>query len=186
MPDATTIRKGRMLALWTAMATAAGLNLPLVLLGRGSFLQGMAVTALVVLLAAPAALIGGVALLSCYLGRSSWERGVAQGALGLAAVLGSTVASIPAGLAVHQVDVRDAKGYCEGLIPRLEEFRRGHGSYPTDLSQLGRLPPPPLLLRGETFYHSNGDEYDFDFLDPAGMFNGYHYDGEAGQWHRWD
>ena len=174
-----------MRAIMLTATSSILLTLAFVLLGRGSFFHWVAVGALVVV-AAAAALAGILAFAVSNIGPSPRIRAAAWISLGLAAVLGSTLASLPLGNMILRSDVHAAKEYCESLVPRLEEHRRLHGTYPRDINAVGYTPDPPRLLRERMYYSSDGSSYSFDFTNPSGLLNGFRYDSDSRKWYDLD
>jgi hypothetical protein len=111
---------------------------------------------------------------------------VARASAGIALVAGSSLVSLPVGAALCERDIGAAKGYCESLVPRLESYRRTHGSYPTDVRLVGDVAPPPRLLADGTYYTTTGSGFRFSFVNPSGLMDGYEYDSSTGRWGKWD
>jgi hypothetical protein len=162
------------------------LNVALAALGRGSFSHALAVISLIMCVAVPATLVGLLALAAAVGPQWPAAKGIARLAFGYAFVFGSTLISLPVGAALLERDVQAAKQFCEALIPRLEEHKMRQGEYPRDIESVGDLPEQPRLLRGRSFYFSDGSKYHFSFSDPSGMLNGYGYDRASKSWYKWD
>ena len=160
-------------------------------LGRGSFGHAL-VSGLVLLSAVPAFLLGtlvGIAsLLRRRKGRGKLLSWAAAGLFAGAILFGAVGLSILPGAWFNSRDVREARFYCNSLIPRLEAHRRKTGAFPADIGDVGEKPGDrPRLLAGTTwFYYSSGDDYVFEFRDPSGMFEGHVYDSSEGSWRSWD
>jgi hypothetical protein len=92
---------------------------------------------------------------------------------------------ILAALFVHESQVKTAKDWCEGLGPRLEEWRTRTGEYPQELSSLGNDLDPPRMCQSGLLYSAEPDGYTFDFSD-GGLFSGWYYSSQRGSWSRYD
>ncbi len=97
----------------------------------------------------------------------------------------------PVGWALEKKDVRDAKKYCESLIPRLEEYKEASGCYPRDVDmvidpsrRLPRLFQDDRLFSGDGFYHGSCYGFEFNFEDTGDIFGMcmYHYWSSEGVW----
>jgi hypothetical protein len=75
-----------------------------------------------------------------------------------------------------------AMAYPAQVAPLLEQYRREHGAYPSELGQLPSRPLLPRLLRGAQSYSSDGEEYFFQFPQPGGLINVYDYNSGTHKW----
>ncbi len=175
-----------MRTVFLVIVSSIALNAALAVTGRGSFGHGIAVLALIMYVAAPAALVGVVASIAAGIARSPAGWALARVAFGHALAFASTVASLPIGAAILQHDIAAAKTYCESLLPQLEDYKRREGAYPADIELLGELPTPPRLLEGSRFYHGHGAEFHLSFANPAGMLNGFVYESRSSDWQPYD
>ena len=65
---------------------------------------------------------------------------------------------------------REAKVFCESLIPRLEEYRSHHGGYPKQVTEVLRPDDAlPMYLRRQNFYHQTNDTYSLSWVDSPGV-----------------
>ena len=84
--------------------------------------------------------------------------------------------------------VRQAKAFCESIVPQIEAVRRQTGYYPTNADPswwAGQV--PPALIRTQDFYLKTGRGYLLRFKDPSAIMddiwgletgtNWYNYDG---------
>ena len=160
-----------------AVAVAVGLlvGVATALLHRGVWVYPLLAAALPVAWGAvPALLLAG--LLTVLRRRLGWARGsgTVRGLVYVAVAAIAHVVTAPVGLVLAERDVREAKAFCESLVPGLDEMRRATGSYPADVSRLasGSL---PRLLTEAPFYTVHGPHFTFTILEPRELF----------AWHQW-
>ncbi len=102
-------------------------------------------------------------------------------------LLGSTVVSVIIGIQLTRHDIAEAKSFCEELVPELDIYQLEHGAYPKSIETLvGNRKLPVILRRVGAFYHSDGDNFSFNFMDPSKLMVGFEFWSERRQWHRWD
>lgn len=90
---------------------------------------------------------------------------------GFAIVFMMPVLSLPIGGFIHQWDIQKAIGYCDSLMPLLEEEKNKTGSYPVDLQGvLKNRDRSPYLLSLENYYLSDGLSFVFSFSERDGVF----------------
>ena len=156
---------------------------------RGSF-QHLLVCLLLLWSLVPLALLTLAATAVAGLRRASPQRSLFAWAAILSGSLSVLVAagalSYVPGRMVNQWDVLEARRYCHRLIPHLEESRARNGAYPPDLGGVEAPPGTRPRLLKRNFYFSNGETYDFEFIDPAGLYHRYHYDSAQRDWERRD
>lgn len=159
------------------------LNMGFVLLGRGSFLQVVAVGLMLLLALA----IGSFGCILYVLSRPPGPmRETAMAVLTTGAVGASCLLSLPIGAMLHQRDVARATDFCEKLRSELERYRQVNGHYPDQLSQIEVREDLPWLLKGEEFYHVRDGAYQFSFTDPSSLLAGYEFDSRQSEWNHWD
>jgi len=165
-----------------ALAASVALNAAMVFVGRGSithvFMLIAAFWLLVILTMA-----GGVILL--FGRRRPILRRIGTGALVAAAVLMSSVVSIPLGSRVNRADIERAKEFCDRLRPELERQKRETGRYPDHPFPDSAGARLPRLLRGIDFYDACENHYTFSFYDPSELFGFVDYDSRNGTWVEW-
>jgi hypothetical protein len=106
----------------------------------------------------------------------------ANNALVIGFSLCSVGLAIPIAVGFHEYDLHLAKKYCEDLMPRLEEYRRQHGRYPEEITELGELDTPPSLVAGtKKLYRTHAMDYFFELNGPA-MYCEYGYSKSSGEW----
>ncbi len=89
------------------------------------------------------------------------------------------------GDAIVELDVLEAKRFCEALVDPLDQFQLEHGQYPEKINEL--LPSSegiPRLL-GKNFYRSDGEVFSFEVHDPSEMMGFYDYSSENRKWTHW-
>jgi len=65
---------------------------------------------------------------------------------------------------------RDAKLFCETLIPRLEEYKLKHGAYPEKIVEvITSKDKMPMYLRRQAFYYANSNSFSLDWQDSPGI-----------------
>ena len=65
---------------------------------------------------------------------------------------------------------REAKAFCETLIPRIEAFRSHHGVYPKQIAEVLRPDDAlPMYLRRQNFYHQTNDTFSLSWVDSPGV-----------------
>jgi hypothetical protein len=167
----------------STLAILASVILAMAVVGRGSFLHGLAM----VLIVAIALFILAVGGLIAWLGGVRPEvRGPSAAVITFGFAVGSLFLSMPIGWVINRRDVELAKAYCGGLRPELEWHRSQTGRYPERWPRDAEGGQLPRLLRGGEFYHSIGTAFAISFGDPSGMLNGFAYDSENGIWSEWD
>jgi|GEM_PF-3287522 len=166
-----------------AIGVAIVLNMWAVKLGRGSYAHICAVMHGIVLIGLPAFVLSVV--LMC-VGRERHKRvflaGYALNLAGLVTFL--MLASACVGLFVAKVDVRDARNYCEGLVPRLEKYKQDTGRYPDDIKAVDSGECAPRLLQGTQFYIAQADGYILEFKHPAKRSEILEYASWKGTWEK--
>jgi hypothetical protein len=160
------------LMVGTAVVT---LNLAIAWWGLGSLFQYFAVFVLVV-----------IALVCLFMGSAIPKPDQSRLAFVVAAVIGSSLISLPLGRLAHEYEVNLAKRFCDALRPGLEQYRDSIGFYPSFLTEVRAEHSLPRLLRGGGFYESYDGGYRFSFTDPSGIFAGYVFDSRVGAWSYWD
>lgn len=163
------------------LVSAVVLNAAFVLIGRGSFMHVVLVLAFVLYVGAPTAVIA----LFLYFYRRPRFRQAATAFAAVAAVAVSTILSGLIGRLVRERDIAQAQAFCEASIPQLDRYRKEHGVYPKDITKVMEG-APPYLLRDGHFYHSDGSSFQFSFMDPGGMMNGYALASDDRRWSEWD
>jgi hypothetical protein len=155
--------------LWwagVALAISIVLNTIAVKVGRGSYGHIMLVVQGILLVGAPAFI---ASLILMVMGREKrWNLFLAGYALNLfSLVVGLMIASAFIGLIVASGDVKDARAYCQSLVPRLEKYKEEAGRYPDDVNAVSAREHEPLLLKGSRFYIPQADGYVMEFRDPS-------------------
>ncbi len=142
--------------------------------GRGSFDHCITLVIVVGLIGLPAA---GVAVIAWVCGmkwKAAWIGYIRAAAIAVVIVTVIPLGSIPVGiwLAVH--DVRDARLYCDRLIPLIEQAKSANGKYPESVEALtAQVGEVPVRLRERPFYEqqSDGEAFTLYFVDdPGHMF----------------
>jgi hypothetical protein len=162
--------------MWKRVAAVIlAVNVLAAFFGRGSFAHGVLALAVPAYIGIPAAVL---ALLARLLRKGT----LARWAFVVAIVAASGVLSIGPGKLLLRRDLANAKAYCEALVPRLEEHRRIHGSYPKSVD----AQDAPRLIDRRTFYTTDGRAYFFSIVDPAGLLNVFVYDSTTKKWEQSD
>lgn len=155
------------------------MNLALAFYGRGS--MGQIFFVILVIWLVPVFL--GLAALTFVMYRISPRFRRATGGLVLAGLLaGTSVFSLPLGLALNRYDVNRAKAYCDSLRPAIERHKTDTGRYPKQPPGTSPDSVPPRLLRGKDFYYPQVDDYMFAFSDSMDVFDMIVYDSRTGEW----
>ena len=110
-------------------------------------------------------------------------RNVSAYGLLVSLVIASTFISIPAGMRVHEYDIRTAKIFCESLIPKIELIKINTGAYPLDIVELLNENDLPRLFNLGT-YRSDGDN--FSFMVITCMRGGDMFSSQRREWEPWD
>ncbi len=72
----------------------------------------------------------------------------------------------------YEPKVREAKHFCEVLIPKIESARQRDGKYPQTIDQkMFEGKPVPELIRISDFYDSHGEVYHFHFRYPGDFWD---------------
>ena len=103
-------------------------------------------------------------------------------ALALAGYL--QVAGCVATLARGQYQVRQAKAWCESLLPRLDAYREKNGHYPGTLLELGISTPPSEYTSVLGGYQTFKDGFCFELS--TGMVSGWSLSSETRTWQHFD
>lgn len=81
-------------------------------------------------------------------------------------LLFATAPSFYTGIIIKQMDIDNAKTYCESMIPALEEYKTEHGKYPDYLNEVEDEEQRPFALRRQTdMYRHTEDGFCFIFSD---------------------
>jgi hypothetical protein len=155
--------------LWwvaVALAVSAVLNAVAAMAGRGSYAYVTLTIKCIAMVGAPTFVASIVLMIS---GREKRPRLFLAGyALNLASmVIGLMVVSGFIGLFIAAGDVKDARMYCDMLIPRLETYKEQSGHYPADVNAVSTGQCEPRLLTGSRFYIPQSDGYVMEFRDPS-------------------
>ena len=163
-------------------AASAGLNLALVTWGRDPFTHILTIVPLIWISLLCAC--RGLMIACGEAGSAVRRRG--RSLVMFAAVLGSSILSIPFASLDNRLELDRAIRYCESLRPALERYHEAHGRYPDRLADLPIPRPLPRLLRGGDFYRPRGQFYEFTIDDPSSMLAGYDFNSQDGRWNYWD
>jgi hypothetical protein len=152
---------------------------------RGSFGQTITVYVIGIYLGGPVLLFMAAWLLFGFrraggvpqgLGRMFFASVVAGGSLGI---------SLGLGRLLHNSEIRAAHHYVSLMVPRLDAYRREHGRYPESLAVFPESRPPGLLQNAHG-YRTDGDGFQFQYWDSAGMMDGYCFDSSTREWYYFD
>jgi hypothetical protein len=114
-----------------------------------------------------------------------WNLFLAGYALNLVSlVAGLMIASAFIGLFIAGRDVRDARAYCQSLVPRLEKYKEDTGKYPEDVAAISTRENEPLLLKGKRFYIPQTEGYVIEFADPSKKQRMVEYSSWKKEWQR--
>lgn len=102
----------------------------------------------------------------------------------LAGVLATTCVSLLFGGKLLEADIREAKAYCEVLVPELDRVKLSIGTYPADLSNAGAR--VPRLLAGFPYYLSDGTNYLFTVPDPSSLLGAFDFESGERKWRKSD
>ncbi|APW58940.1 hypothetical protein BSF38_00352 [Paludisphaera borealis] len=169
-----------------ALAASCVINIVLLVVGRGSFGQIIAM-----IFALGLAVISvGIGFLTYLVARLAVEapalRRFARRAVILGLVAGSSLVSLPIGSLVNGYDMGQAKSFCDRLRPALKRHRQATGRYPETVSKVTTRDQLPWLLRGEHFYFSSSDGYSFLIRHQWGMLDGVASDSSSAGWREFD
>ncbi|MBD2459747.1 hypothetical protein H6G89_01705 [Oscillatoria sp. FACHB-1407] len=160
-----------------------GLAIALVgaVLGRGSFAQ-VVIHILVAVWGVPLLLLIALVAGVLWWRGQRWATRLIRGAI--AATLGVIVqlGGVVLGVYLANKDVAQAKAYCEQLVPKLQTYRDTHGQYPEAIANLENPPPLPRLLRDESFYYGDKEDFSFTIDDPTALFGAWQYNSRELTW----
>ncbi len=172
-------------SLLIAAGAAIALNILATFIGRGSFLHVVSMLGLAVWVVGPMLLSAAVVMVvAAKLRERKYFRVAYVLFLGLL-VLGSLSISAYFGHFVRERDIAHAKRYCESLVPALDRHKNQHGQFPVSLDSTGRSGGVPRLLRGKSFYTSDGEEFRFEFGDPGALMAFVAYNSNQRAWYTW-
>jgi hypothetical protein len=167
-----------------SVAASALLNVALLLVLRGGFGHMVIAMAFAVWLGIPGVLVGGSVYAVWH--HSLPARRIGRGIVVFGAVCISGLISLAPGYWLVERDIAIAQRYCEALTVQLDDYKRVHGEYPPDLSQIRRDPTVPrLVIIGGMGYWSTGSTFALNINDPRGMMNWIGYSSTDRQWRRW-
>lgn len=169
------------------VATAFVLNLVLILVGSGTqaFLVNILIVAGCLYVGLPLSILSAVLFSVSIRKPEGIIRRVSIWGFILVLLVFSSLTSLPVRNYILNCRISQAKSYCEALIPKLEAWKKEHGSYPKSISKVGAPDKLPMLL-DSGFYNSDGQNFYFDFVHPAGMMNGFEYSSHNHKWYEWD
>lgn len=168
-----------------AIATSVVLNAFLILWGRGSFLAAIISLGGSLWIGLPSLILSAVFFAMAARKNNTRFMSISTSGIAVAAVIFSTVLSIPIGSKLGAYETRKAKAFYEALVPRMEEIRVQTGHYPRDLSDvLDGLRPPRLFE--PMYFHCDGTNFSFTIVDPGSIMGGWSYDNKNTNWYYWD
>jgi hypothetical protein len=156
-------------------------GLLLALLFQGSFLQFILLVMIVEFLIGPTLLLLACrGIIGIIQGKapSAWYRRLT---VLTAVVVVSLIISYFTGSAIHDLRLNATRHYVTNLLPALDEAKKRVGKYPTTLPADSRTG----IYRQLSFpvgYSSDGDDFRFEYWDPAGMMNGEEFHGSTRTW----
>ncbi|CAN5891496.1 hypothetical protein BH11VER1_BH11VER1_00850 [soil metagenome] len=91
--------------------------------------------------------------------------------------------TVPIGRLLQKWEVNRARSFPERTESILDEYRKSHGAYPSELSLISpKLSTPRLLSKGWGFYVVDDDgDYRFGYEEPDGP-GSWRYAGSSKQW----
>ena len=151
---------------------------------KGAFLQLIIHLAIAVYIAPVAVGIAIVAGIWWLRTRSRLASRITRGAIALTLFLGLQAAiGVPIGYIASDYHAKQARIYCENLIPHLEQYQAEYNEYPETLDLLGDLPPIPTALSDETFYYrESADSYTFVVTDDKELFAWWTFTSDNPEW----
>lgn len=93
----------------------------------------------------------------------------------------SGLLSFAIGAGIHQYYHQQTRSFVERVVPELDAFKAHHGVYPKTLQEIG-VNDLPLYLRGSGGYDSDGETFEFMYLDKSRLFDFYIFDSKSRQW----
>jgi hypothetical protein len=168
-----------------AIAASVVLNAVLILWGRGSFLAAIIALGTSFWIGLPLIILSAVFFSIAARKNSARFTSIAGSGIAAALVIFSTMLSIPIGNKVVDHDVREAKVFCEALVPKMELIREQTGGYPRDISTLLEGIYMPHLFEPR-WYHCDGTNFSFTIGDPGTIMGGWSYDNQRKKWDYWD
>jgi len=168
-----------------AIATSVVLNAFLILWGRGSFLAAIISLGSSFWIGLPVLILSAVFFSIAARKNNPRFMSISTSGIAVAAVIFSTILSIPIGSRLGAHETHKAKAFCEALVPRMEEIRSQTGAYPRDLSNLLDGLRPPSLFEPK-YFHCDGTNFNFTIVDPGSIIGGWSYESTTKKWHYWD
>jgi hypothetical protein len=171
--------------LWwvvVALVISAVLNTIAVMVGRGSYEHITLVLYGILLVGFPTFV---ASLILMIMGQKRWNLFFAGYVLNLVSlVVCLMIASGFIGLFVASRDVKDAKAYCESLVPRLEKYKDDKGEYPEQIDEIVSRGTEPEMFLGKPFYMKVGKGYSFEFRHPSKKMEVVGYSSWRGTWEK--
>lgn len=161
------------------------LNVLLTVFGRGGFGCFIIVASLCLYIGLPLLVASAIFYTVAKFKSSGKLKVVSNFCFYSALLLGSSVLSFFSGGVLLDYDISKAKRYCESLVPALDEYKDVNGNYPKSLTRVSDQKKVPRLLRRNSYYSSDGDSFEYFFMDPGGMMNGFGFSSNDRQWYEW-
>ena len=152
--------------------------------GRGSALQSDIVMTLAIVIAGPLVILSLILTKLNRRWNSPAVHWLTTIILACALIILLQVLSLAGGKIVHAYDMKEAKKYCESLIPPLEDYNRKYHYYPGDLGflEFESNRPFPRLLELGTFYKATEYYFRFYLTDPGAEHTWYEYSSIVKKW----
>ena len=168
---------------FVTLLISAFLNAIIVFYGRGSFGAVVFTGVACLWIGLPLILLSAICIGIAKQYKLRRFRTVSAYGLLVALVIASTFISIPAGMRIHEHDIRTAKIFCENLIPKIELIKINTGAYPLDIVELLNENDLPRLFNPGT-YQSDGDNFTFKIV--TCMRGGDMFSSQRREWEPWD
>jgi|GEM_PF-2718061 len=155
------------------------------ILFKGTFGHWLIVMAAGIWLGAPLAVFLGIWLITGLIRGRGISTGLKQTFFIAIIAGGALLLSLGTGRAIHHREIREARGYVEAMVPKLEQYRKEHGRYPATLSAVDASAPPRLFGEAHS-YAAGSDSFQFVYWDAAGLMDGYYFDNATRRWNYFD
>lgn len=152
---------------------------------KGTFGHWLIVIAPVIYLGAPLALFLNIWLIIGLKRDSEIPNGLKKTFSISVIIGGSLLLSLGTGTAIHYWEIREARNYVATIVPKLDQYMKEHGQYPTALSAIEASAPPKLLSDAHS-YTAEFNSFRFEYWDTAGMMDGYYFDSATRRWNYFD
>jgi amino acid transporter len=165
--------------------TATTIALITGMFAQGTFVHALVVMSLLIYIVVPLALFLSLWILISLKRNGGipsrwWKTSTILAVIGISLIL-----SFGMGSSIHHLEIRKVRQFVEATVPLLDEFYKKKGVYPSALAEMGIL-SVPIILGYSSSSSSTSHTFRFEYLDTAGMMDGYEFNSSLRKWAYFD